>query len=107
MLRENQREALKEINARTQPLSLDHLDVSCAILADAILSLAAATAPASSASSPSTTGPSAKPLPSPGASHVTTPEPTTGRGTLDSSKLAQSGTAGESLEAAAVRYLQE
>src|SRR3990167_8929180 len=66
-LRENQREALKEINARTQPLSLDHLDVSCAILADAILSLAAATAYASSASSPSTTGPSAKPLPSPGA----------------------------------------
>src|SRR3990167_7423415 len=44
MLRENQREALKEINARTQPLSLDHLDVSCAILADAILSLEAATA---------------------------------------------------------------
>ena len=69
--------------------------------------LEAATAPASSASSPSTTGPSAKPLPSPGASHVTTPEPTTGRGTLDSSKLAQSGTAGESLEAAAVRYLRE
>src|SRR3990167_8350885 len=66
-----------------------------------------ATAPASSDSSPSTTGPSEKPLPSPGASPASKLSLSTGADTSESFRLAQSGMAGESLEAAAVRYLQE
>jgi len=67
----------------------------------------AATAPVSSDSSPNTIGPLEKPLPSPGASPVSSQEQTTDKDTSESFKLAQSGMAGESLEPAAIRYLRE
>ena len=65
-----------------------------------------ATVPAPSDSSPSTIGPMEKLTGSPGASHVSTQEPTTGRDTSESSRLAQSGMAGVSLEEAGDHYLR-
>ena len=69
--------------------------------------LEAATAPASSASSPSTTGPSAKPMPSPGANPDSKLPLSTGADTSESFRSAQNGMAGELLEEVAGRYLQE
>ena len=71
-----------------------------------LVKLEAATAPVSSDSSPSTTGPLPKRCESCGASLDSTQEPTTGRDTSASSRLAQSGMAGESLEEAGDHYLR-